>query len=117
MSWENAWCFGPLDHFWSLAVEEHFYLVWPLVVFCLSSKALLRLSIGLVIGVGLVRAAASLRPEWSVAVDVLTLFRCDALAFGAIAAILMHNLRADDQVARVRRMAVLALPIVLFPIR
>ena len=113
MSWENAWCFGPLDHFWSLAVEEHFYLVWPLVVFCLSPKALLRLSIGLVIGVGLVRAAASLRPEWSVAVDVLTLFRCDALAFGAIAAILMHTLRADDQVARVRRVSVLALPFVL----
>ena len=113
MSWENAWCFGPLDHFWSLAVEEHFYLVWPLVVFCLSPKNLLRLSIGLVIGVGLVRAAASLRPEWSVAVDVLTLFRCDALAFGAIAAILMHTLRADDQVARVRRVSVLALPFVL----
>jgi len=113
MSWENAWCFGPLDHFWSLAVEEHFYLVWPLVVFCLSPKALLRLSIGLVIGVGLVRAAASLRPEWSVAVDVLTLFRCDALAFGAIAAFLMHTMRADDQVARVRRVSVLALPFVL----
>lgn len=113
MSWENAWCFGPLDHFWSLAVEEHFYLVWPLVVFCLSPKALLRLSIALVIGVGLVRAAASLRPEWGVAVDVLTLFRCDALAFGAIAAILMHTLRAADQVARIRRVSVLALPVVL----
>jgi len=113
MSWENAWCFGPLDHFWSLAVEEHFYLVWPLVVFCLTPKALLRLSIGLVISVGLARAAVSLRPEWSVAVDVLTLFRCDALALGAIAAILMHTLRGDDQIARVRRAAVLALPIVL----
>jgi peptidoglycan/LPS O-acetylase OafA/YrhL len=24
--------FGPFSHFWSLAVEEHFYLLWPFVV-------------------------------------------------------------------------------------
>lgn len=30
---------GPL-HFWSLAVEEHFYLFWPFVVFYLNQKKL-----------------------------------------------------------------------------
>ena len=40
MSWLNGWCFGPFDHFWSLAVEEHFYLVWPAVVLFLSVRGL-----------------------------------------------------------------------------
>ena len=29
---------GPLDHTWSLAVEEHFYLVWPWIVYGLSPR-------------------------------------------------------------------------------
>ncbi|HBE71568.1 MAG TPA: acyltransferase, partial [Planctomycetaceae bacterium] len=42
MSWEAEWCFGSLDHFWSLAVEEHYYLFWPLVVLCLPLRRLPR---------------------------------------------------------------------------
>src|SRR4051812_38390961 len=30
-----------MDHFWSLAVEEHFYLVWPLAVFLLNRRAMI----------------------------------------------------------------------------
>jgi peptidoglycan/LPS O-acetylase OafA/YrhL len=30
---------GP-PHFWSLAVEEHFYLLWPIAIFCISTKHL-----------------------------------------------------------------------------
>jgi peptidoglycan/LPS O-acetylase OafA/YrhL len=33
MSWMGEWNFGRLDHFWSLAVEEHFYLIWPWIIF------------------------------------------------------------------------------------
>ena len=28
-----SWALPYVSHFWSLAIEEHFYLVWPLVVF------------------------------------------------------------------------------------
>ena len=30
--------FFNLTHFWSLCVEEHFYLVWPFLVFCLGER-------------------------------------------------------------------------------
>ena len=30
---------GPLDHLWSLAIEEQFYIVWPLLVFGLFALA------------------------------------------------------------------------------
>jgi peptidoglycan/LPS O-acetylase OafA/YrhL len=91
MSWLNAWCFGPLDHFWSLAVEEHFYLVWPFVVFFLSSKALLRLTVFLILVVGAARLLAIAKPELDVAIDVLTVFRLDGLCFGAALAVIMRQ--------------------------
>jgi len=31
-----------LAHFWSLAVEEHFYLVWPMLIFVMSRKGVVR---------------------------------------------------------------------------
>lgn len=38
-AWTASWPFGCLNHFWSLAVEEHFYLVWPFVIYLCGSPA------------------------------------------------------------------------------
>src|SRR6516164_5005605 len=48
----GEWSFSYLNHFWSLSVEEQFYLFWPLVVFLLARRprALLAISLGLSIG-------------------------------------------------------------------
>jgi peptidoglycan/LPS O-acetylase OafA/YrhL len=37
---------GIFHPFWSLAVEEHFYLLWPLAVWSLSRRSLMRLCLG-----------------------------------------------------------------------
>ena len=42
-------------HFWSLAVEEHFYLIAPLVVLLASHKTLVRLLAGVIVAVALAR--------------------------------------------------------------
>ena len=90
ISYAGEWTFGCLDHFWSLAVEEHFYLVWPLVIW-FSGRHLLRLTI-----VGILLAAGSrvLFCMWSdnqVAPEAFTLFRCDGLLLGAVVAIGVHR--------------------------
>lgn len=46
--WINGKFEGSLSHFWSLAVEEQFYLLWPAMIFCISRKYL---QLGFVLGI------------------------------------------------------------------
>jgi peptidoglycan/LPS O-acetylase OafA/YrhL len=78
---------GVLTHYWSLAVEEHFYLVWPLLVWLLPRRWIL--------AVALTTAFASLAIRallFHHVTDIFTIFdltplRMDGLAIGAIAAV------------------------------
>jgi len=80
---EGAWCLGPLNHFWSLAIEEHFYLLWPLAIYLTSRRGAMALAGGLVI------ASTGARAIWltlggsDVAAEVFTLLRMDGLALGS----------------------------------
>jgi peptidoglycan/LPS O-acetylase OafA/YrhL len=103
MSLLNEWSFGPLDHFWSLAVEEHFYLVWPFVVFFLSNKSLLRLCVATIFLVGTARLVASTQQQFDVAVNVLTIFRCDSLCFGALLAVIVASAINPSRIEAVAR--------------
>jgi peptidoglycan/LPS O-acetylase OafA/YrhL len=80
-----------LDHFWSLAVEEHFYLVWPALVFVLSEGALLATSIGIVSGVLLLRIVLTAAHVFSGTLYMLTPCRIDAMAVGAAVALLARR--------------------------
>src|SRR5262249_40190431 len=76
----------PLSHFWSLAVEEHFYLVWPAVVFGLRREFSLRIC-GLVIAVSLLVRIWLVWQGATLAAYCLTICRMDALAIGAFIAL------------------------------
>ena len=34
----QGWFFGPTAHFWSLAMQEQFYLIWPLILFAVPRR-------------------------------------------------------------------------------
>lgn len=83
MSWDAEWCFGALDHFWSLAVEEHFYLFWPLVVLFLPLQRLPRIAAALIAVCILSRIAFVVVGGNRVAPDVFSLFRFGGLLMGS----------------------------------
>jgi peptidoglycan/LPS O-acetylase OafA/YrhL len=75
---------GFLGHFWSLAIEEQFYVVWPLVVFALSRITLMRVCV-------ISLAAAALFRVWGeshgISSFMLTHCRIDTLLLGALIAL------------------------------
>ena len=78
--------------FWSLAVEEHFYLVWPLVVRFIKGYWLLAFTAVLVLGSPILRgvcAYAGMDPELQI--YPYSFFRFDGLALGAMLAIWVRS--------------------------
>jgi peptidoglycan/LPS O-acetylase OafA/YrhL len=79
--------FHGLGHFWSLAVEEHFYLFWPLLVLRLPRQKLLRVCAAVALGAPVLRAALVLLRAPHEAVYMLTPSRMDSLALGGLLAL------------------------------
>jgi len=85
---QGDWSLSYLNHFWSLAVEEHFYFFWPLVVFLLAHRprVLIAVSLGVSLGALLARFGGALIGMNWWTTYVLTPFRLDGLALGAFLA-------------------------------
>jgi peptidoglycan/LPS O-acetylase OafA/YrhL len=84
-----------LTHFWSLAVEEQFYLIWPFLIFIIPNKHLKTFFITLIILGPFIRFAESIMhsmpalsgyfvKEQNLFINVLPFSNIDAFACGAL---------------------------------
>ena len=109
------WCYGRLDHFWSLAIEEHFYLVWPLVVHGIQRSNLKRLcAVGIVCG-PLARMAADMAGMSGVAAETFSLLKLDGLLAGAYLAIALRDAGGTASLRRPALYSLLCCTILLTP--
>jgi len=99
---QGDWAFSYLDHFWSLAIEEHFYFFWPLVVFVLARhpRALIAVSLSVSLCAILARLAGSLAGLSWWTTYVLTPFRLDGLALGAFLAVTVRQPGGWERIVR-----------------
>ena len=87
-------------HFWSLCVEEQFYLLWPWAVFFMPNRRkLMFVCVGsIVVCLGLRLAGQQLLPAWMLRNEVLYRllpFRLDALLIGGLLALLLRGPEAE----------------------
>jgi peptidoglycan/LPS O-acetylase OafA/YrhL len=78
------------NHFWSLAVEEHFYLVWPFLIYLCTRRAAIVMCV-VVIVLALALRLAAVAAGSPLDLYVLTPCRMDALAIGALLALLARG--------------------------
>lgn len=77
-----------LSHFWSLAIEEQFYLFWPLLIFFIKNLQLLKkIIIGLIVAAIAIRLNIWLNGAHVEAYYCNTLTRMDSLLMGCLLAV------------------------------
>ena len=98
---------------WSLAIEEQFYLVWPLLVRRCSTRQVLWWSGGLMVVAPLVRAFTLSVADYP-ATYVFTLCRVDALVARVVVAVLFGSHTWQAEASRLcKRLAPFALVVML----
>jgi peptidoglycan/LPS O-acetylase OafA/YrhL len=90
----------PAGYFWSLAVEEQFYLVWPFFVLWMKRETLLRLCTALVVASPIVRLVLLACGTSPAALYVMTCTHLEPLAVGAALALALRGPRGEVGLSR-----------------
>ena len=98
--WKGQWTGNILGHFWSLAVEEQFYFLWPLCVWLLVRRNLGRLAIAASIVALVVRIFWVGHYGPSQAIVMATVTRMDSLLCGALGAMVFRDVHALNAVRK-----------------
>jgi peptidoglycan/LPS O-acetylase OafA/YrhL len=88
---ERGFVHGFLDVAWSLAIEEQFYLVWPLVIWLCRPRLLALLCTGIFVAEVFARSFARASDVPALPLYVVTWFRLDGLVIGALLALALRR--------------------------
>jgi peptidoglycan/LPS O-acetylase OafA/YrhL len=108
-----------VGHFWSLAIEEQFYLIWPVIILVLSRADAMRLCLALIIGAPLLRVGLyrSLPfPEGLYVTVYFTLCKLDTLALGALLALAARSHSETRSYARYAPVVAIVAALLLAPL-
>ena len=87
----QQWTF-PVAHLWSICIEEHFYLVWPIIIAFVPTKKLPPVFVAIIAASIFYRAYTFMNSDNSWFIIYLhTLSRCDVLCIGALAAYVHYH--------------------------
>jgi len=103
----------PLGVTWSLAIEEQFYIVWPLLVLWLRTDALRKLLVATIAATFALRLGLLLQGTAPAIVYITTVCRIDALAAGALIAVWIQSAGMLPELVERwgRRAAIFLLPV------
>jgi peptidoglycan/LPS O-acetylase OafA/YrhL len=93
----------PTQHLWSLAVEEQFYLIWPLAVLFMTPANLWRTAVAGIVAAEVCRIAFLFHSSYGPANYVMLPMRMDTLAAGAFLACIYRDPSCWERMLEARK--------------